>query len=297
MPLRSFLLALLITFVWGVNFVVMKVSVLDAPPLFVAALRFLVAALPAAFFVPPPRVRWQILVGYGLAVGVMQFGLLYLALQLGMSAGLASLLMQLQAFFTALLSAALLRERLQRNQLLGMALAFAGMAVIGLSGEHQGNLIGLALVLVASLGWAISNLLVRAAGSASVLSLVVWSSLIPPLPLTALSILASGAAPVWSTLTASDAGFWGAVAFMGYFNTVLGFGVWSWLIQRHGAARVAPLSLLVPVFGVLASALYFQERFPLLKVLAALLVFTGLLIHVFGHQLVQRWRLTSAPKI
>ncbi|AFZ66823.1 EamA family transporter [Deinococcus peraridilitoris] len=282
MPLRSFLLALLITFIWGVNFVVIKLSVTGAPPLFVAALRFALAALPAVFLVPFPRVPWRVLTGYGLAVGVVQFGLLYLAIEQGLSAGLASLLIQVQAFFTALLSALVLRERLAANQLLGMLLAFAGMALIGLTGTHHASLAGLGLVLLAALGWAVSNLLVRAAGSANMLSLVVWSALIPPVPLTLLAVVTEGVGPVWSVLTHSGSGFWAAVAFMGYFNTVLGFGVWSWLIQRHGAARVAPMSLLVPVFGLLGSSLYFQETFGLLKLFAALLIFAGLLLHVFG---------------
>ncbi|THF69098.1 EamA family transporter [Deinococcus sp. Arct2-2] len=290
MPLRSLLLALLITFIWGVNFVVIKLSVTDAPPLLVAALRFALAALPAVFFIPRPLMRWQLLVGYGLAVGVVQFGLLYLAIQLGMSAGLASLLMQMQAFFTALLAAALLREKLGPNQILGMALAFAGMGVIGLLADHQTSLIGFGLVLVAAGGWAVSNILVKSAGNANMLSLVVWSALIPPLPLTLLAGVTSGWDAVGRTLTSSGPGFWLAVAFMGYFNTVLGFGIWNWLIQQHGASRVAPLSLLVPVFGMLSSALYFQESFPPLKVLGAALVFVGLIVHVFGGAWWGRWR-------
>ena len=290
MPLRSLLLALLITFIWGVNFVVIKLSVTEAPPLLVAALRFTLAAFPAVFFVPRPRIRWPIFLGYGLAVGVVQFGLLYLAIQLGLAAGLASLLMQMQAFFTALLAALLLRERLPVHQMLGIGLAFVGMAVIGLLADHHTSVVGLVLVLVAAFGWGVSNILVRAAGNANMLSLVVWSALIPPIPLTLMTGLTSGWASVLHTLTHSGPGFWAAVAFMGYFNTVLGFGIWNWLIQQHGASRVAPLSLLVPVFGLLSSTLYFQETFPPLKVLGAVLVFVGLIVHVFGGRYMARWK-------
>ncbi|WP_027481146.1 EamA family transporter [Deinococcus pimensis] len=293
MPARSLLLALLITFIWGVNFVVIKLSVTDAPPLFVAALRFLLAALPAVFLVPRPAVPTRTLVGYGAAVGVVQFGLLYLAIQLGVSAGLASLIIQSQAFLTALLAALFLREPLRPHHLLGMTLAFAGMGVIGFAGGGHVSAVGLGLILTAALGWAVSNLLVRAAGSASMLSLVVWSALVPPIPLTLLAGLTEGWDAVGRTLTQSGAGFWAAVAFMAYFNTVLGFGVWSRLIQQHGAARVAPLSLLVPVFGLLASALYFHETFPLPKILGAVLVFGGLLLHVFGAALIRRRAVTA----
>ena len=282
MPLRAFLLAVLVTFIWGVNFVVIRLSVHGAPPLLVAALRFALAALPAVFFLRRPAVPLRLLVGYGLTVGLIQFGLLYVAVALGLNAGLASLLMQIQAFFTALLSAAWLRERLLPNQMAGMALAFLGMGLIGAGSSHQGGLLSLGLVLVAALGWAVSNLQVRQAGGADVVSLVVWSSLVSPMPLLLGSGLLSGWGPTLHALTHSGLGFWAAVAFMAYFNTVLGFGLWSRLIQAHGAARVAPLSLMVPVFGLLSNALYFHEAFPLLNAVAALLVFLGLLLHVFG---------------
>jgi O-acetylserine/cysteine efflux transporter len=279
---RALLLALLITGIWGVNFVVIKWSVADAPPLLVAALRFALAALPAVFFVPRPRMPTRLLWGYGLAVGVVQFGLLYLAIGLGMSAGLGSLLMQMQAFFTALLAAQFLGERVQPWQVVGITLAFAGMAVIGALSGGDLPLISLGLTLAAALGWAVSNLIVRASGGANMFSLVVWSALIPPVPLALLSGVVDGWDAVTRALTQSGAGFWAAVLFMGLGNTVLGFGVWAALIQRHGAARVAPLSLLVPVFGLIASALVYQEAFPPGKAVGALLVFAGLTLHVFG---------------
>lgn len=289
LTLRALALALFITFIWGVNFVVIKWSVHDTPPLIVAALRFLVAALPAVFFVPRPQVPARILWGYGLAVGVVQFGLLYLAIQLGLSAGMGSLLMQIQAFFTALLAARFFGERIQPWQALGMTLAFMGMGVIGLAAGGDVPLFPLLLTLVAALGWAVSNLLVRASGNANVFSLVIWSSLIPPLPLTLLSLLVNGPQTVARALTHTTWELWVAVLYMALGNTVLGFGVWAVLIQRHGAARIAPLSLLVPVFGMLASVLILHETFPLGKVLGALLVLTGLLLHVFGGRW---WRRT-----
>ncbi|WP_309571943.1 EamA family transporter [Deinococcus sp.] len=289
---RALGLALLITLIWGVNFIVIKWSVSGAPPLLVAALRFAVAAVPAVFFVPRPQMPARLLWAYGLTVGVIQFGLLYLAIQLGMSAGLGSLLMQMQAFFTALLAARFLGERVQPWQVAGITLAFAGMAVIGALSGGDLTVISLGLTLVAAFGWAVSNLLVRASGRANMFSLVVWSALIPPIPLTLLAGLTNGWDAVGRTLTHSGPGFWAAMLFMGLGNTVLGFGVWAALIQRHGAARVAPLSLLVPVFGLIASALAYHEAFPPGKAIGAALVFTGLVLHVFGRRW---WRTTLQP--
>ena len=279
---RSLGLALLITFIWGVNFVVIKWSVAGASPLLVAALRFLLAAFPAVLFVPRPSIAPRLLWGYGLAVGVIQFGLLYLAIQLGMSAGMGSLLMQTQAFFTALLAARFFGEKVLPWQAAGMTLAFGGMALIGLAAGHDVPFFPLLLTLTAALGWAVSNLIVKASPGANGFGLVVWSALIPPIPLALLAGLTGGWGPVLDTLTHSDLKFWAAVLFMGLGNTVLGFGVWSSLIQRHGASRVAPLSLLVPVFGMLASALAFHEGFPPGKVLGAALIALGLVLHVFG---------------
>lgn len=291
---RALGLALLITLIWGVNFIVIKWSVAGASPLLVAALRFAVAAVPAVFFVPRPRMPARLLWSYGLTVGVIQFGLLYLAIQLGMSAGLGSLLMQMQAFFTALLAARFLGERIQPWQMAGITLAFAGMGVIGVLSGGDLTLISLGLTLVAALGWAVSNLIVRASGSANMFSLVVWSALIPPIPLTLLAGLTDGWDAVGRTLTQSGAGFWAAIVFMGLLNTVLGFGIWAALIQRHGASRVAPLSLLVPVFGIIASALAYQEAFPPGKALGAVLVFAGLVLHVFGGRW---WRTRTARSV
>ncbi|MFC3832491.1 EamA family transporter [Deinococcus sp. AB2017081] len=291
---RALGLALLITLIWGVNFIVIKWSVAGASPLLVAALRFAVAAVPAVFFVARPRMPARLLWSYGLTVGVIQFGLLYLAIQLGMSAGLGSLLMQMQAFFTALLAARFLGERIQPWQAAGIALAFAGMGVIGgLSGGDL-PLVSLGLTLAAALGWAVSNLLVRASGGANMFSLVVWSALIPPLPLTLLAGLTGGWEAVGRTLTQSGPGFWAAIVFMGLGNTVLGFGIWAALIQRHGAGRVAPLSLLVPVFGIIASAVAYHEAFPPGKALGAVLVFVGLVLHVFGGRW---WRTRTARSV
>ncbi len=279
---RSLGLALLITFIWGVNFVVIKWSVGETSPLLVAALRFLVAAIPAVFFVPRPAIPARLLWGYGLAVGVMQFGLLYLAIQMGLSAGMGSLLMQIQGFFTALLAARLFGEKIMPWQVLGMTLAFGGMGLIAAFAGGDVPLLPLLITLLAALGWAISNLLVRASGGANMFSLVVWSALIPPLPLALLAGLTAGWGNVAHSLTHEGWPFWAAIVFMGLFNTVLGFGVWASLIQRHGAARVAPLSLLVPVFGMLSSAIVFHEAFPAGKVMGALLVSVGIVLHVFG---------------
>ena len=174
----------------------------------------------------------------------------------------------------------------------GMGVAFMGMAIIGAFAGYDVPFIPLLITLVAALGWSISNLLVRAAGNVNVFSLVIWSALIPPIPLTLMAGLTRGWGSVAHTLTHSGWPFWAAIVFMGLFNTVLGFGIWSSLIQKHGAARVAPLSLLVPVFGMLSSAIIFHETFPAGKVIGALLVSVGIVLHVFGGKW---WRKGQGP--
>ena len=289
------LLALLVTAGWGLNFVVIKLSVAEVSPFLVVALRFVMAAFPAVLFVPRPQVPLRALTGFGLVVGVVQVAFLYLAIRLGVSPGLASVLMQLQAFFTALLASRVLRERITWNQWLGMGIAFTGMGAIGFFGSQHVNVAGLLLILAAAAGWAMSNVYIRVVRDVNVVSLVVWSSLIPPIPLA----LLAGAFEPWETLisdvTQGGPAFWIGMAFMAYFNTLFASIVWNALIQRHGASRVAPLSLLVPVFGLLTSGIYFREAFSVTELVGAALVFLGLLVHVLGGTLRRTARPSARP--
>jgi len=280
LPLRHFLLALAVVAVWGSNFVVIKVALAQMPPLLFGALRFTLATLPAVFFLRRPALPWGNLAAYGLLVGVGQFGLLYLAMRQWISPGLASLVVQTQVFFTIGLAMHFARERVAPVQWLALALAAAGIVVIGLHTDADTSVTGLAMVLAAALCWAGGNIVGKRAGRVDALAYVVWSSAFAAPPLLALSFLFEGAAAMQAAVRQADALTWAAVAWQAVGNSLFGYAAWGWLLARHPAATVTPMALLVPVFGLAASAWMLAEPLPGWKLLAAALVLAGLALNL-----------------
>jgi O-acetylserine/cysteine efflux transporter len=275
-PVRHLLLALAVVAVWGSNFVVIKHALADLPPLLFATLRFALAAVPAMLLVRKPAVSWRNLMGYGLLIGVGQFALLYTAIRVDISPGLASLVVQSQVFFTLGLAMLLTGERPQRFQWVACAIAAGGIAVIGWHTDGTTTPLGLVLVLGAALSWAGGNTLGRAAGRVDMLAYMVWSSACAAPVLAVLSLWMEGAPAITQGLTHASAGTWLAVAWQAVGNTLFGYGVWAWLLSRHAAASIAPMALLVPVFGMGASSVWLGEPLPGWKLVAAALVLVGL---------------------
>ncbi|BAU83434.1 integral membrane protein [Streptomyces laurentii] len=273
-------LAALVTAVWGVNFVVIEVGLAHFPPLLFSALRFLVAALPAVFFVGRPKVAWKWIVGVGLALGVAKFGLLFTGMDLGAPAGLSSLVLQVQAVFTALFAFVALGERPGRIKLIGMGVALAGITVAAVdeasaTGGASGALTGFVLVIAAAVCWGVSNVLTRKAAPPDSLNFMVWVSTVPVLPLLGLSLLLEGPERDLDALRALDWTGAGVIVYVAWITTVFGFGAWGWLLRRHPASSVAPFSLLVPVFGMSSAALFLGESISPLRWCAAALLVGG----------------------
>jgi O-acetylserine/cysteine efflux transporter len=288
---RDLALILVVVAIWGFSFVPIKVGLREVPPLALVALRFLFAAVPLVFFIPRPRMPWRVVVAYGLAIGVFQFGLLFLGMSLGMPAGLSSIVIQVQVFFTIGLGVAVLGDRLHAQNAIGAIVAGIGVALLALhkvSGGATSTLIGLALVLVAAFAWAAGNIVAKhAAGEheADMFALVVWSSLVPPLPLAALSyLLEGGPAMIHSVMTASTL-TWGCALFMAYIATLFGFASWARLMHRYPTALVSPFALLIPVSGLASGALFLGESLAPMQAVGAAFVFVGLLVNVYGAQL------------
>lgn len=278
MPIRHIALALLVVAIWGFNFVVIKLSVAALPPLLAAALRFLFAALPLVFFIKPPKVAWPLVVAYGFAFGVGLYGFLNLAMAWGMSAGLSSLVLQTQAFFTMALAFVLLGERPRSVQVLGAAIAFAGIAVIGADRLAGAALLPLGMTLLAALCWGAANILIKKAGKVDPVSLTVWGALVVPLPLLALSLLFEGPLAVSDALLGFGWGDAALIAFLAYPATLLGMAIWSWLLGQHPASVVAPFTLLVPITGLASGYLVLGETISSVEIVGALLVIAGLLV-------------------
>ncbi|WP_393082795.1 EamA family transporter [Streptomyces sp. LN704] len=266
-------LAVLVAAVWGVNFTVVEIGLGHFPPLLFSALRFLVAALPAVFFVGRPKVAWKWIVAVGLVLGVAKFGLLFIGMDAGMPAGLSSLVLQIQAVFTALIAHVVLGERPTGVRLAGMAVALCGVGLAAVDEGTGGPLGAFALVIAAAACWGVSNVLTRKASPPDSFNFMVWVSTVPVLPLLGLSLLTEGPARDLDALRALDWQGAGIVVYVAWITTVLGFGAWGWLLHRHPASTVAPFSLLVPVFGMSSAALFLGESIgPLRWGAAALLV-------------------------
>ena len=290
LPPLHMLLALVVMAVWGTNFVVIKWALAEFPPLTFAALRFTFAFLPAAFFLKRPKVSWKNLALYGLLIGVGQFGLLYIAMQSLISPGLASLVVQMQAFFTVGLAMWLSGERVKPFQLLALGLAAGGLGWLIAHANADATPLGLVLVLLAGLAWAGGNMTARANSGINMLAYVVWASLFSAPPLFALALIREGWPAVSGAIAHASPIAWAAVLWQSVGNTLFGYAAWGWLLARHPAATISPLSLLVPVFGMGASTILLGETLPAWKLIAAALVLGGLALNTFWPSVSRRLR-------
>lgn len=287
---KDLLLALLVIVVWGLNFVVIKVGLHGMPPMLMGALRFMLAAFPAILFVRRPQVPLRWMLAYGMTISLGQFAFLFYAMYVGMPAGLASLVLQSQAFFTLFFAALFLGERLRGSNLFGLLVAASGLVLIGLQGGQAMTLAGFALTIAAASMWALGNVVTRKLGKVNLVGLVVWGSLIPPLPFLALSLWLEGPELISHSLRSLSLDSLLVLAYLAFGATILGYGLWSRLLSRYPASQVAPFSLLVPVVGISSSALLLDERLGSLQMVGAALVMAGLLINVWGGRLLDSWR-------
>jgi O-acetylserine/cysteine efflux transporter len=284
MPLTHLLLALAVVAIWGTNFVVIRLGLDSFAPFTFAALRYTFSFLPFIFFIPRPAVSWGKLAAFGALLGVGQFGLLFWAMRSDISPGLASLVIQSQVFFTIGLAAILYRDRLKALQWPAFALAVAGLAIVAAHASAKAGVtaFGVVLVILGAVAWAVCNLIARGAGRVDALGFMVWSSPFAAVPLWIIALLQTGVQPIADSMAAAGWVAWLAVAWQAVGNTLFGYGVWNWLLARHDASTVTPTALLVPVFGMTASALALHEGLPPWKLGAAALVMGGLAVNLLA---------------
>lgn len=285
-------LGILVAAIWGVAFVATRLGLDSFSPAQLAALRFLIACIPA-LVLPRPAIPWALLIATGLTLYAGQFMFQFFGIAHGMPPGLASLVVQTQAFFTVLFAAVALRERPTPRQTTGMAIAFAGLVLILATAGHNLRLAGFALTLGSAVSWGVGNIFVKRIGGTVQLSLMVWLSLVVPPPALALSAVVDGpAALVRAVATATWLG-WGAALYLGLLATVFAYTCWGRLLRLYPVASVAPFALLVPFFGALGSAVVFGERFGPMRVAGMICVLAGLAVIV---QPVLRSEPTEGPR-
>lgn len=285
MRLRHTALLVFVAILWGVNFTVIKIGLKGMPPLAFSALRFLMVAFPAILFVRRPGAPLRDVAIYGLVMFAGQFAFLFSAMHVGLSAGLASLVLQIQAFFTMIMSAFFLREKPRLFQIFGACIAAAGIGVVGLHTGGDVTPAGLGLVLIAALGFAAGNILARRLGKVDMLGVVVWGGLFAFPVLAGMSLALEGWDKVAGALLAARAETFLALAYIVYLSTFLAFTAWNRMLALYPAAMVAPFTLLVPVFGMASAALLLHEAYPGWKLAATLLIVAGLAVNQFGGKL------------
>ncbi len=271
------LLALLVAIVWGFNFVVIKAGLHEIPPFTFVFLRYIFASIPLIFFVKRPNIPIKSLIIIGLTIGFVKFSFLFLGMYLGVNAGLSSLMLQSQAFFTILLSILLFNHRLTVAQVSGMMVAFSGIAFIGLQMHLEASLLSLVCILCAAFSWSVSNILVNKAGPLDSFALIVWTSLVPPLPLLGMVYLFEGGnesfIKVWQNLNWTSST---CIFYISWIATLIGGTLWAKLMKLYSPCVVAPYSLLIPAFAFLSGWAVLGETVSFPIMVGCTIVFIGL---------------------
>jgi O-acetylserine/cysteine efflux transporter len=288
LPMRPFhqFLAVIVAFIWGTNFVVIHYGLIHFPPFTLATLRFIFVALPLVFFYAKPGVSWKHLAGYGLFIGCGQFGVLFWVMQNDITPGLASLIIQMQIFITILLAVIFHGESIRPHQMVALAVCFAGLSMIYLNTDEFTTGLGVVVTLVAATNWSIGNLIVKDAGKVNILAFLAWSSLFAVVPLALLALYFEGFSAICESIASAGVGAWAIVSWQSVGNTLIGYGLWNFLLARYSAVSVTPWAILVPVFGMSASALLLAEPMPWWKLTA---VFTILLGLALNSQASRKW--------
>lgn len=282
MPFSHVLLTMLVVLVWGINFLFVKVGLTEFPPLLLCTLRFVLSSIPAIFFIKPPEAPFKMVVYYGLIMFAIQFGLVFTGMQYGMTAGMASLIMQVQVFFSMFIAMYFLGEKISAAQIIGALVSFSGIAVVAAHFDNNVSLLGFVLILGAALTWGFGNLITKQVKSANFIALIVWGTFIAIFPLLILSLLFEGPQAMLISYQQVTWHGMGALLYIVYISTWVGYGVWNWLLERHPVAVVVPFTLLIPVVGLVSSVLFLGEPFQLWKLAAGLLVIGGLCINLIS---------------
>lgn len=282
MPISHVLLALMVVVIWGLNFIFVKFGLEEISPLLLCALRFILASVPAVFFVKPPNVSLKILTLYGLFMFAFQFGFVFIGMNVGMTAGMASLIMQMQIFFSMFFAYLLLDERPSLGHVIGALVSFSGMVLVAMHFDNNVSLLGFVLILAAAMSWGVGNLISKKMNSNNLIGVVVWGSFIASLPMIAAALVFEGPSSVVASYEKLSWGGVGSLCYIVYASTWVGYGVWGWLISRYPVGVVVPFTLLVPVVGILSSVLILGEPFQLWKLVSGLLVISGLCINLIS---------------
>lgn len=282
MTKRDLSIALFITFIWGINFSFIKLGLSSLDPFMLAALRFFLCCFPLVFFIKKPDVEFKYIVSYGLLFGVGLWGVLYLGMYFGVSAGVASIVLQLGVFLTVILSYIILNEKIYIYNKIAFIVALIGIFLIFLLDDGTVTVLGMMFVILSSVSFAFLQIIVKKAKTKDVFSFLVYSTLFPPIPLLLLSYITNGDVVFIDFFSNIDSNAIISILFQVYPTTLFGYYIWNILLNKYKVSQISPLSLLIPIFGLLGSYLFFNEEVGFYKILASLIIVLGLVINTFG---------------
>lgn len=282
MLFSHFLLILLVVIVWGVNFIFVKLGLHEIPPLLLCTIRFILASIPAIFFIKPPAIPFKVIILYGLVMFALQFSLLFLGMHLGMTPGMASLIIQVQVFFSMFFAAVLIGEMPHMWQIIGAVVSFFGIGIVGMHFDKDISVLGFMCILAAAATWGIGNLITRKTNKVNTIALVVWGSFVASFPLLICSLIFEGPYRIIHSLHHMTTLGLVSIIYIVYISTWVGYGVWNWLLNHYPVGTIVPFTLLVPIVGIMSSVFFLGEPFQTWKALAGLLVISGICINLFG---------------
>ncbi len=288
MKQNDLILTIFVTFIWGVNFSVIKLGLTSLDPFILAGMRFLLCALPLVFFIKKPKVAMKYIISYGLLFGVGLWGMVSLGIYFGISAGMASLVLQMSVFFTVILASILLNEEIDITKKLAFLVSLLGLILIISVTDGSVTSLGLLLVLIGAISMSFTNIIIKKAGSKNLFSFMVWASLFSPVPLFILAFLTQGEIVFTNFYDDLDNTAIFSILFQVYPTTLFGYWIWNKLLHKYPISSVAPLSLLVPIFGLAGSYFIFGETIGFIKILASFLIILALLINTYGQKLYKK---------
>ncbi|WP_282606505.1 DMT family transporter [Pelagibius sp. Alg239-R121] len=268
---------LVVALVWGLNFAVAKLGLVQLPPLLFMGLRFALVAAILIPFVKPPSGRWLQVVGIAVTLGLLHFALMFSGLRV-LDAATAAIAIQLQVPFAALLAAVFFKDKLGWRRALGMAIAFVGVALVAGEPRLDGQYLALFLVIAAACTWSIANVQIKFLTDVDGFSLNAWMALFAaPMLLIASLLFEEGQVEIilqmnWVSVF--------AIFYQSLLVVVFGYGCWYWLLRRYSFNQAMPFTLLVPVVGVFSGVLFLDESLTLYLIAGGCLTVIGVAIIV-----------------
>jgi len=280
MPIKHVVFAFMVALIWGLNFIFVKFSLDEIPPFLLCALRFLLASVPAIFLVKPPNMPFRMTSLYGFIMFALQFGFLFMGMSVGMTPGMASLIMQIQIFFSMIFAALILGEKPSFYQLIGGIVSFIGISLVAFHFDNHISFLGFLCILCAAATWGLGNLITKSFQRVNMVSLVVWGCFIASIPMLLLSYIIEGPDNILNAYHhLSMVGLF-SLLYTVYFSTLIGYGIWNWLLSLYPVGTVVPFTLLVPIIGIFSSVVMLHEPLQHWKIVSGLLVITGLYINL-----------------